>query len=330
MLTPTIRFMSVLLCTLVVCGSTLKTNSTGPAGRPCSSIARDHKSELLEDGLRMLQQSLKSNMIKLERLQLHVQATHRYVERVLGASAAGNASAGHLHIPRIIHQSWKTKDLPPKFQRWHSSWRRVNPDWTMRLWTDDHNLELVTTHFPWFKDTYVALPANIMRADSARYMYMYTFGGVYADLDMECLKPMDDLLMGHRCVLARMGNDPDFSHSIPNAFMASEPGHAFWLLCLFHITEIHRKDPNSTAEALTGPVMLKQVMDDYWYKFAWHNNSLTVLAPGLIYPFDWNGGSDHVRATCHSMGKDGFNETSCKNMFPDAYAITYWEHSWRR
>jgi inositol phosphorylceramide mannosyltransferase catalytic subunit len=125
----------------------------------------------------------------------------------------------------------------------------------MRLWTDDHNLELVTKHFPWFKDTYVALP----RADSARYMYMYKFGCVYADLDMECLKPMDDLLMGQRCVLARMGNDPDFSDSIPNAFMESEPGHAFWLLCLFHNRDVLRQEPDSRVEALTGPEMLTSV-----------------------------------------------------------------------
>jgi inositol phosphorylceramide mannosyltransferase catalytic subunit len=57
---------------------------------------------------------------------------------------------------------------------------------------------------------------------------------------------------------------------------------------------------------------------------------LTVLAPGLVYPFDWNGGSDHEKKTCHSMGKDGFNKASCKALFPDAYAVTYWEHSWRR
>lgn len=32
-------------------------------------------------------------------------------------------------------------------------------------------------HYPWFLDTYDALPKPIMKADSVRYLYMYHVGG---------------------------------------------------------------------------------------------------------------------------------------------------------
>ncbi len=45
---------------------------------------------------------------------------------------------------------------------------------------------------------------------------MYLYGGVYADLDMELLKPMDGLLAGRTgAVVATMGLDMSFIHSIP-------------------------------------------------------------------------------------------------------------------
>jgi mannosyltransferase OCH1-like enzyme len=53
-----------------------------------------------------------------------------------------------------------------------------------------------------------------MRADSARYMYMYKYGGLYADLDMECLRPMDELfgnfLAGHVLLWLRWATTPLF------------------------------------------------------------------------------------------------------------------------
>ena len=68
-------------------------------------------------------------------------------------------------------------------------------------------------------------------------MYMHYYGGVYADLDFESVKPMDDYLKGKQLVLGRMGPDIDHEHSIPNAVMASIPGHPFWVKILDYISD---------------------------------------------------------------------------------------------
>ena len=59
--------------------------------------------------------------------------------------------------------------------------------------------------------------------------------GLYADLDFEVLQPFDGLMKGETLVLASMTDDLTFNHSIPNAWMASAPGHRFWQFCLHHI-----------------------------------------------------------------------------------------------
>ena len=56
-------------------------------------------------------------------------------------------------------------------------------------------------------------------------------------MDFESIRPLDEFLKGKKLVLGRMGPDTNFEHSIPNAFMASIPGHPFWIKVLESITE---------------------------------------------------------------------------------------------
>lgn len=80
-------------------------------------------------------------------------------------------------IPKLFHQSWKNEELPAKFKTWSEDCRRLHPDWEYVLWTDDDNLALVQTYFPWLEDTFRGLAGPIYRADFVRNLYMYMFGG---------------------------------------------------------------------------------------------------------------------------------------------------------
>lgn len=91
-------------------------------------------------------------------------------------------------IPKIFHQSWKSTELPSKFERWSETCRRMHPEWEWVLWTDDDNLKLVQTYFPWLEQTYLDLPGPIYRADFSRYLYMYMFGGYVSLRDFECVR----------------------------------------------------------------------------------------------------------------------------------------------
>ena len=80
-------------------------------------------------------------------------------------------------VPKLFHQTWKSIELPSKFEGWSKTCRERNIDWEWVLWTDEDNLKLVRKYFPWLEDTYRALPGDIYRADLVRNMYMYIFGG---------------------------------------------------------------------------------------------------------------------------------------------------------
>jgi len=103
-------------------------------------------------------------------------------------------------IPRIIHQTWKSAEIPPEWQAGQNSWRRHHPDWQYCLWTDEDNRKLVATHYPALLDWYDSLPYGILKADVARVLILDHCGGVYADLDTECLRPLGPLLLSSSMV----------------------------------------------------------------------------------------------------------------------------------
>ncbi|KAJ1562432.1 hypothetical protein HK096_009887, partial [Nowakowskiella sp. JEL0078] len=52
--------------------------------------------------------------------------------------------------------------------------------------------------------------------------------------------------------LPQLGTHYDFPHNIPNAWLASRPGHSFWLHVLVLIQQRLEKSSN-LVEGLTGP-----------------------------------------------------------------------------
>ena len=69
------------------------------------------------------------------------------------------------NIPQLLHQSWKTEDLPsPTSGSWRQSMLDQNAGWQLVHWTDDDNAALVKIHAPWLQDVYDRLH-GVYRAD---------------------------------------------------------------------------------------------------------------------------------------------------------------------
>lgn len=51
--------------------------------------------------------------------------------------------SGELHVPAIIHQTWKSKEIPEKWREAQKSCIELHPEYEYRLWTDEDGLELI-------------------------------------------------------------------------------------------------------------------------------------------------------------------------------------------
>lgn len=69
-------------------------------------------------------------------------------------------------IPRIIHQTYRTKRFPRGVRPLVRSWRAVNGDaWEVRFYDDVAAVNFVRREFPEYLEAYLALPKDVERAD---------------------------------------------------------------------------------------------------------------------------------------------------------------------
>ncbi|CAK7243346.1 MAG: hypothetical protein STHCBS139747_004864 [Sporothrix thermara] len=124
-----------------------------------------------------------------------------------GSSAAHNASTNIAPVrsdfPHKIWQTWKVNPLDFE-ERDHNtarSWVTRNPDYQYEVLTDGNEMSYIAFHYgpegfnrPDIVDFYNNVQATIVRADLLRYLIMYAEGGIYADIDVEALKPMSKFI----------------------------------------------------------------------------------------------------------------------------------------
>jgi len=140
-------------------------------------------------------------------------------------------------IPRIIHQVYEDMNGPSDaLLEMSQSWKRHHPAWEYRFWNRESMEDFLHTRFPDFLPVYRAYPFDIQRWDAIRYLILYHFGGLYADMDYECLAPLDLLLQDAGCC---MGLEPgqhaarlQQSFLVGNALMAAVPRHSYFELII--------------------------------------------------------------------------------------------------
>lgn len=123
-------------------------------------------------------------------------------------------------IPKIIHQTWKTSDIPEQWKTSTSEWKRLHPDWTYILWTDDMNDRYISKFYPEFIEIYRAYEYPIQRADFIRYIILYDFGGMYCDLDMFPKQNIEHVLTAKMNYFVFSSNNMICNY-IQNCFMVS-------------------------------------------------------------------------------------------------------------
>jgi mannosyltransferase OCH1-like enzyme len=175
-------------------------------------------------------------------------------------------------IPKIIHQVWEGRngDAPGELLlRLAETWKEENPSWEYRFWNYKTIDQFLLEYFPGFIEKYKRFRYDVQRWDAIRYLILFKFGGVYADLDYECLEPLDWLNGNKNCCL---GLEPIDHCRIfkkefitGNAFMAVEPQHPFFQCIIEEISNNHSEAQDKFNYVLetTGPDMMSRLYERY-------------------------------------------------------------------
>jgi len=190
-------------------------------------------------------------------------------------------------IPKVLHLTWKTKELPAQFDALVSKMRTLHPDWTVRIWTDAEMLDFVKEHGePHRFQKYSDYTKTIQCCDYFRIFVLFVLGGVYLDLDIDLDRPIElpeyvtaffpcEKVMSSVALVQHKNRD---AVRIGNYAMGSVPGHQFFKYFLDRLQSAKSNDtgPNWILET-TGPGVLTTSYHDY-LKGA---NDVTILYPDL-------------------------------------------------
>jgi len=225
-----------------------------------------------------------------------------------------------MRIPKIIHQTWKTKTIPEAFEHFTRSLKECHPDWDYRLWDDTTNRRFIQEHYPWFLRFYDNYSLHIQRVDAVRYFILYTIGGVYVDIDFECFKSIEPLLQGAGSVFCM---EPEahcrihhLDRIVSNAFMASEPKHPFLYEIIKElITYVsQQKDRCRFVLETTGPMLVSRVYETFEDK-----SQIRLLPSKVLSPLSYLESERY---------RKGEHTPLIQEKVKDAYGIHYHTGSW--
>ena len=230
-----------------------------------------------------------------------------------------------MSIPLILHQIGPTNQIPDYLQGCSDSWSTWNPSIRRLHWTDLSLREFVADQAPSFLSMFDAFPHGVCKADLGRYLLLLSFGGIYADLDCQCLQEIESLLDGRQLVIATEPKEHlqqknvqarELTQIVCPSFIASEPGHPLLLDVLSTLRDLDPAAVIDTDDVLdcTGPFLLSRV-------FANNPSYDEHLIPSKqIYPFS--------KADCW-QGRV-FDPLFWSERTRHSFVAHYWDGSWFR
>lgn len=112
-------------------------------------------------------------------------------------------------IPKIIWQTMKTNEVPVFMKSYADSWINLNPEYEYRFCDDNDIADFLRKDFPEYLKSYQNLKYGASKADLWRYLVMYKYGGIYADIDCMCMNPLRNWIDKHATFVTALGTNKD-------------------------------------------------------------------------------------------------------------------------
>lgn len=223
-------------------------------------------------------------------------------------------------IPRSIVQVWLGPRPAPL--EWMVTWNRMHPGWHYDLWNEARIERFGLRNARLYHDF---LDAGVYdgASDVARVEILARFGGVYADADSRCLRPLDGAPFLRAGFFATREQPPDGSYFVTNAFMGCVPHHPLIERYVARLSRVrkprkcihgHEGAAFCCAWRMTGPRLLTSLLK------VSRESDIRILAPWVFFPVTIQGeavaGGDRAYAR-HYWSSTG-ERTADKTLFPAA------------
>ncbi|KAK3582050.1 hypothetical protein CHS0354_025656, partial [Potamilus streckersoni] len=186
---------------------------------------------------------------------------------------------GPLKIEKIFHQKWIDNNVLRQFESNIKSLLQNHPNWVYRFWTDASMRKFINDMFPYMLSIWDNYPSDMHRSNAMRYIVLYEYGGIYADLDIKFFRSLDPFVRKYSCFTAR---EP-FLHPMRlgiahdkagTALMGCRRKHPFMKILLYNLPSFSIANERQDS---VGPLFVSIVYRNY------------ITEAGHLKPTDDNG-----------------------------------------
>lgn len=185
-------------------------------------------------------------------------------------------------IPKVIHYCWFGRNpLPELALKCIASWKKYLPDYEIKEWNEDNfNVNLV----PYTQEAYEAKKYAFV-SDYARFWILYHYGGLYFDIDVEIINPIDDIIEKGPF----MGCEKETAGATaiavaPGLGLGANPGLGLYAELLQKYVQMHFKAVSGELNQTT----IVEYTSDLLYKHGMRNVAEIQLVDGiLVYPKEY-------------------------------------------
>jgi len=208
-------------------------------------------------------------------------------------------------IPKKIHQIWLGSDIPDKYVSCMETWADAK-GWEYRLWTEP-DLEKMSLYN---KDLYLLGKNYGEKSDILRLEILYQEGGLYVDVDLECLD-IDFFDSLHRTLTFYAGFEP-LEHrwlGISNSLLGSSPEHPLLRKMIHGLRPHFLTHEQCWTVIKTGPKYVTGMIENFLNESS--HSQICFFPPSYFFPLSGN-----------DIQKENYN------VFKESVALHYWSGSW--
>lgn len=166
-----------------------------------------------------------------------------------------------MSIPKIIHQTFKTSQLP-LLTRWHiSRFRKKNPEYAYEFYDDARIDSFLLQEFGTeVLSAYKRINIGAAKADFFRYAVLYKKGGIYVDIDSGINSQLDSFIKADDMAIITREGDPTL---FAQWALIYSPGHPFLKKTMEMVLENIRQNkyPHDVHQ-MTGPTVYTKAINE--------------------------------------------------------------------
>jgi len=192
-------------------------------------------------------------------------------------------------FPKIIHMTCKNKNKLSDFYESNlNSWKKFHPDWEVKLYDDDDLNNFFNQYYKKYVKKINAFNRIIFKVDIFKLLVLHKYGGIYVDMDVECLKNFDKLLNNTKKSII-FGYGP-YEHNNGNykniklvecAIMIAKANHPFFIELVDNIDYPTNDKNQGNPVHKTGPQFLTKMIEK-----SKHKKEILLTEPVLFYPIN--------------------------------------------